>query len=185
MLYWFHVLNFADYLHWFGLDFATICQTSTLRTRTEMVFETLVCSPLNHLTRLIARENFIIPSRWESNKSHCNLACFHWSINFDHSSSNHGLLRFFSIDFYSPYRTLAFLNGLLNPQTFGRTPCLGDESNARPLPKHRTTQHRNTQTHIHARSRIRTCDLNIQAVSDSTCLIYYDLSSDILDIQWL
>jgi hypothetical protein len=36
------------------------CQTSTLRTRTEMVFETLVCSPLNHLTRLIARENFIM-----------------------------------------------------------------------------------------------------------------------------
>jgi hypothetical protein len=37
--------------------------------RTEMVFETLVCSPLNHLTRLIARENFIILSRRESNKS--------------------------------------------------------------------------------------------------------------------
>jgi hypothetical protein len=36
------------------------CQTSTLRTRTEMVFETLVCSPLKHLTRLIARENLII-----------------------------------------------------------------------------------------------------------------------------
>jgi hypothetical protein len=36
------------------------CQTSNLRTRTEMVFETLVCSPLNHLTRLIPRENFII-----------------------------------------------------------------------------------------------------------------------------
>jgi hypothetical protein len=36
------------------------CQTSTLRTRTEMVFETFVCSPLNHLTRLIGRENFII-----------------------------------------------------------------------------------------------------------------------------
>jgi len=38
-------------------------QTSTLRTRTEMVFETLVFlvfSPLNHSTRLIARENFII-----------------------------------------------------------------------------------------------------------------------------
>jgi hypothetical protein len=33
-------------------------QTSTLRTRTEMVFETLVFSPLNHLSRLIARENF-------------------------------------------------------------------------------------------------------------------------------
>jgi hypothetical protein len=52
------------------------CQTSTLRTRTEMVFETLVCSPLNHLTRLIARENFIILSRRESNKSHyiCKLS---------------------------------------------------------------------------------------------------------------
>jgi hypothetical protein len=45
-------------------------QTSTLRTRTEMVFETLAFSPLNHLTLLIARENFIILSRRESNKSH-------------------------------------------------------------------------------------------------------------------
>jgi len=44
----------------------------TLRTRTEMVFETLVFSPLNHLTRLIARKNFIILSRRESNKSHLN-----------------------------------------------------------------------------------------------------------------
>jgi hypothetical protein len=34
--------------------------SKTLRTRTEMVFETLVCSPFNYLTRLIARENFII-----------------------------------------------------------------------------------------------------------------------------
>jgi hypothetical protein len=41
----------------------------TLRTRTEMVYETLVCSPLNHLTRLIARENFFMHSRRESNKS--------------------------------------------------------------------------------------------------------------------
>jgi hypothetical protein len=31
-------------------------------------------------------------------------------------------LRFFSTGFYSPYRTLVFLNGLLDPQTFGRTP---------------------------------------------------------------
>jgi hypothetical protein len=37
---------------------------------------------------------------------------------------------FFSTGFYSPYRTLAFLNGLLDPQTFGRTPWLGDQSNA-------------------------------------------------------
>jgi hypothetical protein len=28
----------------------------------------------------------------------------------------------------------------------------------------------NTQTHIHALSRIRTCDLNVQVVIDSTCL---------------
>jgi hypothetical protein len=34
-----------------------------------MVFKTLVFSPLNRLTRLIAQENFIILSRWESNKS--------------------------------------------------------------------------------------------------------------------
>jgi hypothetical protein len=43
---------------------------SVLRTRPEMVFETLVFSPLNHLTWLIARENFIILSRQESNKCH-------------------------------------------------------------------------------------------------------------------
>jgi hypothetical protein len=42
------------------------------------------------------------------------------------------LLTFFSIGFYSPYRTLAFLNGLLDSQTFGRTPWLGDQSNTRP-----------------------------------------------------
>jgi hypothetical protein len=35
-----------------------------------MVFETLVFSPLKHLIRLIARENLIILSRRESNKSH-------------------------------------------------------------------------------------------------------------------
>jgi hypothetical protein len=33
---------------------------STLRMRTEMVPETLVFSPFNHLTRLVARKNFII-----------------------------------------------------------------------------------------------------------------------------
>jgi hypothetical protein len=71
---------------------------------------------------------------------------------------------FFSTGFYSPYRTLAFLNGLLDPQTFGRTPWLGDQSNTRPLPKHRTTQHRNTHTHIHALSRVRNCYLNTQVV---------------------
>jgi hypothetical protein len=78
--------------------------------------------------------------------------------------------RFFSTGFYSPYRTLAFLNGLLDPQTFGRTPWLGDQSNVRPLPTHRRTQHRNTQIHIHAPSRIRTSDLNVRAEVDSNAL---------------
>jgi hypothetical protein len=66
------------------------------------------------------------------------------------------IIIFFSTGFYSPFRNLAFLNGLLDPQTFGRTPWLGDQSNTRPQPEHRTTQHRNTQTHFHAPSRIRT-----------------------------
>jgi hypothetical protein len=35
---------------------------------------------------------------------------------------------------------------------------------------HRTTQHRNTQTHIHAPRRIRTCDPNVRAAEESTCL---------------
>jgi hypothetical protein len=34
----------------------------------------------------------------------------------------------------------------------------------------RTTQHRKTQKNIHAPSRIRTCNSNIRAVKDSTCL---------------
>jgi hypothetical protein len=82
----------------------------------------------------------------------------------------HLILFFFFSWLLRSLRTLAFLNGLLDPQTFGRTPWLGDQTNARPLQTHRTTQHRNTQTHIHAPSRIRTCDLNVQAVVDSTCL---------------
>jgi hypothetical protein len=35
---------------------------------------------------------------------------------------------------------------------------------------HRTTQHRKMQTNIHALSRIRTCDLNVQVAEDGTCL---------------
>jgi hypothetical protein len=57
---------------------------NTLRTRTEMVFETLVFSPFNHLTRLIARENFIILSHRESNKSHF-MAIWSWpKLSHDH-----------------------------------------------------------------------------------------------------
>jgi hypothetical protein len=64
----------------------------------------------------------------------------------------------------------AFLNGLLDPHTHlvgllgrGISPTQG-------LYLHRTTQHRKTQTHIHAPSRIQTCDLNVRAAEDSTCL---------------
>jgi hypothetical protein len=46
------------------------------------------------------------------------------------STSCHLLSLFVLTGFYSPYRTLTFLNGLLDPQTFGRTPWLGDRSNA-------------------------------------------------------
>jgi hypothetical protein len=38
-------------------------------SKTEMVFKTLVFTPLNHLTQLIAQENFIIFCHRESNKS--------------------------------------------------------------------------------------------------------------------
>jgi hypothetical protein len=55
-------------------------------------------------------------------------------------------------------------------ETIGRTPWTGDRPDTRPLPTYRTTQHRETQTHIHAPSRIRTCNLNIRATEDSTCL---------------
>jgi hypothetical protein len=44
-----------------------------VRTRTEMVFKTLVSTKLNHLTRLIARENFIILTRQESINSYINI----------------------------------------------------------------------------------------------------------------
>jgi hypothetical protein len=43
-------------------------------------------------------------------------------------------------------------------------------SPAQGLYLHRTTQHRNTQTNNHAPSRIRTCDPNVRAAEDSTCL---------------
>jgi hypothetical protein len=63
---------------WFSGEQTNVSKTISvlvlrvLSLRTDMVFETLVFSPLNNLTRLIARENFIIFSRRESNKSHTN-----------------------------------------------------------------------------------------------------------------
>jgi hypothetical protein len=47
---------------------------------------------------------------------------------------------------------------------------MGDRPDARPLPTHRTTQHRKTRTHIHASSGIRTHDPSVLAAEDSTCL---------------
>jgi hypothetical protein len=54
--------------------------------------------------------------------------------------------------------------------TVGRTPWRGDRPDARPLPTHRTTQHRKTRTHIHASSGIRNHDPSVRAAEDSTCL---------------
>jgi hypothetical protein len=59
----------------------------------------------------------------------------------------HLILFFFSTGFYSPYRTLAFLNGFLDPQTFGMTPWLGDQSNTKGL--YRNTGQHNTETRRH------------------------------------
>jgi hypothetical protein len=39
----------------------------------------------------------------------------------------------------------------------------------RPLPTQDNTTQRNTDTHIHAPSRIRTCDPNVRAAEDTTC----------------
>jgi len=58
--------------------------------------------------------------------------------------------------------------------TVGRTPCTGDRPDARPLPMHRTTQHRKTRAHIHASSGIRTHDPSVPAVINST-LGHWDL----------
>jgi len=47
---------------------SNIITDSSLMTRTEMVLATLVYSPFNHLTWLLAREHFIEFSYWESFK---------------------------------------------------------------------------------------------------------------------
>jgi hypothetical protein len=46
----------------------------------------------------------------------------------------------------------------------------GGISPAQGIYLHRITQHRKTQTKIHAPRRIRTCDPNVRAAEDSTCL---------------
>jgi hypothetical protein len=55
---------------------------------------------------LVSRFKFcrLSPLIWFGFCNHCNLACFHWSINFEHSSSSHGLLCF---SFWYPRFSLA------------------------------------------------------------------------------
>jgi hypothetical protein len=66
------------------------------------------------------------PKREEGSKENCIMVNFMVYIL-------HIILYFFLTGFYGPDWTLAFLNGLLDPQTFGRTPWLGDQSNTRHL----------------------------------------------------
>jgi hypothetical protein len=64
------------YIYIYGID-GNSNHFSTLRTRTEKVLETLVFSPFNHLTRLVAREDFIIHCRRESFRSYITFnVCF-------------------------------------------------------------------------------------------------------------
>jgi hypothetical protein len=65
-----------------------------------------------------------------------------------------------------PWPLLQFRNLF---DTNGRTPWTIDHSVARPLPAHRTTQHRiNAHTDIHALGGIRTHDPNFRASEDSS-----------------
>jgi hypothetical protein len=64
---------------------------STLRMRIEVVFETLVFSPFNHLTCLIAQENFIMQ---------CSLFLFSWNTVTENSI--HILMSYKDVLFYTP-----------------------------------------------------------------------------------
>jgi len=54
--------------------------------------------------------------------------------------------------------------------TVDRTPWMGDQPVSRPLPTHRTAQHRKMWTHIYVSSRIWTHNPSVQVAEDSTCL---------------
>jgi hypothetical protein len=60
-----------------------------------------------------------------------------------------------------------------NHFTDGRTPWTSDQPDAKPLPKHRTTETQTKRIHtsnIHALSGIRTYDSNVRESEDSSCL---------------
>jgi hypothetical protein len=74
-------------------------------------------------------------------------AILHVSLFVDsHKHLRRGSL-FISVGLYSPCGPWPF-SQFLNLYTVGRTPWTGDQSNARPLPTHRTTQKHNTPTRI-------------------------------------
>jgi hypothetical protein len=58
---------------------------------------------------------------------------------------------------------------LLNPETVGTIPWIGDQPVARPLPMYRRTQTKNKSTDIPVSSEIRTHDPSVRAGEDNSC----------------
>jgi hypothetical protein len=69
--------------------------------------------------------------------------------------------------FVGPWPLFQFLNIFY---TVGKMPWMSDQSVARPLPTHRTTETQNKYTHIPALSGNRTHDSNVRASEDSSWL---------------
>jgi hypothetical protein len=72
-----------------------------------------------------------------------------------------------------PLWSIELISQFFDHFTDGRTPWMGDQLIARPLPKHGTTQTQNKLIHtsnIHALCGIRSHDLGFRASKDSTCL---------------
>jgi hypothetical protein len=67
---------------------------------------------------------------------------------------------------YSPLLGLGCFFSFLIIYTVGRTPWMGDQPVAKPLPTHR----KNARTDIHALSGIRTHNPSVQASEGSSCL---------------
>jgi hypothetical protein len=81
--------------------------------------------------------------------------------------------RFFFNGSSSTFRAQATYSVPYSFFTVGRTPWTGDQSVARPLPKHRTTQTQNKRIHtpnIHAMSAIPAHDPSVRASEDSSYL---------------
>jgi hypothetical protein len=71
--------------------------------------------------------------------------------------------------FVEPWLLFSFLT----LYTVGRTPWMGDQPVARPLPTHRTTQTQNKRTRntdVHVLSGIRAHDPSVRTSEDNSCL---------------